>query len=74
MTKPVASTVTTQANQTNQSPPNVTEQKCNYCAGTGKWNKDIFPGKPPESVNCPHCHGSGKIGHGTIERVAPEEQ
>ncbi|TMI41942.1 hypothetical protein E6H21_01655 [Candidatus Bathyarchaeota archaeon] len=37
------------------------DPKCAYCAGTGRWTKEIFPGKP-EGVYCPHCHGSGKGG------------
>ncbi|HEX9197265.1 MAG TPA: hypothetical protein VF906_05665 [Candidatus Bathyarchaeia archaeon] len=37
-------------------------QKCAYCAGAGRWSKDVIAGKPPESVRCPHCHGSGASG------------
>ncbi len=59
-------------NPTATPAPSVAEQKCNYCGGSGKWTKDILPGKPPESVNCPHCHGSGKLGHTTVEEVPAE--
>lgn len=50
------------ASSATQSAPTASVQKCNYCAGTGRWTKDILPGKPPESVYCPHCHGSGNSG------------
>jgi DnaJ-class molecular chaperone len=74
MSKPKPSSQSIPSVNDNVQPASsVQEQKCNYCSGTGKWTKDIFPGKPAETVNCPHCHGSGKIGHGIIERVAPGE-